>query len=296
MVKNIFILFLFLSLTHLFSAGFDGLKLFFGVKATGLGENLSALSGEIESIYHNPAGLVGLSPFEFKIMYLNWVAGINRGDLIFAKSFKDKSTIGLSFNYMWTALESENGSFSYLFFINDIAYAKKFNKIYFGLSTKLVYESTSLDEGYNLAGGLNLGLMFRKQRLTFGASIKNIGLSFVSMGETLEVLPTNLNFGISYIMANNMMLLSSFRYQLDGFASIHTGIEFPIYRGIKEDISIRVGNIIKISYYENDLPLISNFRFGFGFRKEGLRFDYSLIPLGEDVGFFHYLALGFMFY
>ncbi|MEM4368676.1 MAG: hypothetical protein QXO21_06670, partial [Candidatus Anstonellales archaeon] len=71
-------------------------------------------------------------------------------------------------------------------------------------------------------------------------------------------------------------------------------LELPIYRGIREDISIRVGNILKLTE-DSEISSISNFRFGLGFKKEGLKIDYSFVPLGE-IGFFHYLSLGFMFY
>ncbi|MEN3013101.1 MAG: hypothetical protein ABDH23_00580 [Endomicrobiia bacterium] len=280
---------------YVFCSGFSGLKLFFGARTTGLGENLCGLSEEVENIYHNPAGLVGINPFEFKIMYSNWVADINRSDLILAKSFKNKSVVAFSFNYMWTRLESEYNSSDYFSLIHTIAYARKLNKIYFGLGTTIVYESFSLEEGYNLAGGLDLGVLIRKQRAALGFSVKQIGKSFVYMGEDSEILPFNLNCGVSYIMPNNFVVVGNIKYNLDGLISFHTGLEVPLYRGIKEEIAIRAGNVLKLPSL-SDLPIISNFRLGFGFRKEGLKIDYCLVPLGENIGFFHYISLGFIFY
>ncbi len=286
----------FISFQIIYCSGYSGLKLFSGVKSTALGENLASLPNNAENIYYNPAGLVGVSPFEIKLMYLSWLADINRSDVILVKSSKNGSVIGISASYLWTQLESDTGSFNYFSLLNEIAYAKKFEKLYIGIGTTIAYEGTSLESSYNLAAGLNFGIILRKQRLNLGLSVKNLGQSFISITDNKEVMPANLNFGLSYIMANNSVLVGNIKYELDGNISSHLGLEWPIYKGIKEDIVIRVGNVMKLNNTTNDLEPISNFRFGAGFRKEGLSVDYCLIPLGNDIGMFHYVSLGFMFY
>lgn len=278
-----------------YSSGYSALKLFFGTKATSLGENLASLPNNIESIYYNPAGLVGINPFEMKVMYLSWLADINRSDIILAKSSKSGSVIGISASYLWTQLESETGNFNYFSLLSDIVYAKKFEKLYIGFGTTVAYEGTSLDSSYNLAGGLNFGIILRKQRLNLGLSIKNLGQSFVSIANTNEVMPTNFNFGLSYIMRNASVLTGNIKYDLDGNISSHVGLELSLYKGVREEIVVRVGNTMKLNN-STDLEVISNFRGGIGFRKEGLVVDYCLIPLGSDIGMFHYLSVGFMFY
>lgn len=294
MVKYINSLIVFLLFTNTVLSGFTILNLPHGGRAVSLGENLCALPEEIENIYYNPAGLVGIQPFELKFMYFKWVADINIGNFLLAKSFKNKSTLGTSFSYVWTQLESENQSSDYYSLINNLVYSIKFNKTYFGLGLTILHEKISLEERNNLAVGINLGLLLRFQRFSFGTSVRNIGQSFTTIGSATETIPTNLNFGISYITSNHIILLSNVKYNLNGHLSIHTGLELPIYRGIREDISIRVGNIVKLTE-DSEISSISNFRFGLGFKKEGLKIDYSFVPLGE-IGFFHYLSLGFMFY
>ncbi|MEM4398156.1 MAG: hypothetical protein QW757_06060 [Candidatus Woesearchaeota archaeon] len=275
-------------------SGFNILNFSYGSKSVGLGESLCSLPEEIENIYYNPAGLVGVNPFEFKFMYFNWVGDINIGDFVLAKSFKDKFTLGMSFNYIWTQLESESVNSVYYSVINNLAYARKISKTYFGVGVTTLYEKISTEENSNIAAGLNLGLLLKFQMFSFGACIRNLGQSFDTMGSELVVLPTSLNFGTSYISSNHTVLLSNVRYNLDGLLSVHTGVELPLYIGIRENISIRIGNVLNLTK-RSELPLISNFRFGLGFRKEGLKLDYSLVPLGE-IGLFHYISLGFMFY
>ncbi len=277
-----------------YPSGYSGLKLFFGTKATALGENLVSLPNNIENIYYNPAGLFGINPLEIKVMYLSWLADINRSDIILAKSLKSGSVIGISASYLWTQLESETGSFNYFSLLSDIVYAKKFEKLYIGFGTTIAYEGTSLDSSYNLAGGLNFGIILRKQRLNLGLSVKNLGQSFVSIANTNEVMPTNFNFGLSYIMYASV-LTGNIKYDLDGNISSHVGLELSIYKGVREEIVVRVGNVMKLNN-STDLEVISNFRSGIGFRKEGLVVDYCLIPLGSDIGIFHYISVGFMFY
>lgn len=291
-MKKFICLFAYLFVTANLSSS-NMLNFSYGSKSVGLGESVCGLPEEIESIYYNPAGLFGINSVEFKFMYINWVGDINIGDFLVAKSFKDKSSVGLSLNYTWTELESEAENSSYYSIINNLSYARKINKAYFGVGITTLYEKVSSEENNNFAVGLNFGLLLRFHRFSFGGYVRNLGQSFTTMGEELVVLPTNFSVGGSYVIKNNMIILSSLKYNLEGFLSLHTGLEIPLYDGIKENVSIRLGNILNLTR-DNELPLISYFRFGVGLRKELLKLDYSLIPLGE-IGLFHYVSLGFIF-
>ncbi|HPG31034.1 MAG TPA: hypothetical protein PLQ81_09645, partial [bacterium] len=53
------------------------LKLGYGARPAGMGEAFSAVSGDINSLYYNPAGLYDVSNKTISFMHLNWLLDIN---------------------------------------------------------------------------------------------------------------------------------------------------------------------------------------------------------------------------
>jgi hypothetical protein len=97
------ILFLFLVTPLFLSAqafrGYSNEFLTIGVDAAGLGMSKSvvASSNDVNSIYWNPAGLVGIKDYQGSLMHASYFAGIaNYNHASFAMPLNKESTLGIS--------------------------------------------------------------------------------------------------------------------------------------------------------------------------------------------------------
>ncbi len=100
-MKNIFLLFLIIS-QGLFGQtirSFSNEFLNIGVDASafGMGKAVTATSNDVNSIYWNPAGLVGIKDNQGALMHAEYFQGIAKYDYIgFAKPINDESTVAVS--------------------------------------------------------------------------------------------------------------------------------------------------------------------------------------------------------
>lgn len=197
------ILFLFLVTPLLLSAqafrGYSNEFLSIGVDAAGLGMSKSvvASSNDVNSIYWNPAGLVGINDYQGSLMHASYFAGIaNYNHASFAMPLNKESTLGISIIRFGvddilntTELIDSNGNidfnrislFSSADYAFNIAYARKLllKDVTFGVNAKIIRRIIG-DFASSWGFGFDVGIQFKRNSWNFGLMARDITTTFNS--------------------------------------------------------------------------------------------------------------------
>lgn len=246
-------------------------------KVSGLGEACASLSGEVFSLYYNPAGLSSLEQQAVSFMYQKGVAEDNFTTLIYGKKFTF-GTLGVSVLYYDTGevemyntdgvLISEVGQKDMVFSIGG---AKEIGGFPVGINLKVI--SSEIFGESATAFAVDLGGQYKKElfngRLQTGLSIQNLGteLTYLEEGESL---PLTIRPGISYSKEMNsnaflvscdipyyvneeeMLVLFGVEYTYNKLFSLRGGYRLNLDDADKEDESINIGLGINWKNYSLD--------------------------------------------
>ncbi|MDC0177309.1 PorV/PorQ family protein [Polaribacter sp.] len=170
-----------------------------GVDAAGLGMSKSvvASTNDVNSIYWNPAGLVGIEDYQGSLMHASYFAGIaSYNHASFAKPIDKNSAIGISIIRFGvddilntTELIDRNGNIDYnrirLFssvdYAFNIAYARNllFKDVKFGVNAKIVRRIIG-DFASSWGFGFDAGIQFERNSWKFGLMARDITTTFNS--------------------------------------------------------------------------------------------------------------------
>jgi len=197
-LKKIYLLFLIIS-QGLFSQAirsFSNEFLNIGVDAAafGMGKAVTATSNDVNSIYWNPAGLVGLEDYQGSLMHAEYFQGIATYDYIgFAKPINDESTVAISIirfavdDILNTTQLIQNGQINFdrisLFSAADwavnVAYAKKLlaKDLNIGVNAKIVRRKIG-SFASSIGFGLDAGIQFQRDDWKFGLMLRDITTTF----------------------------------------------------------------------------------------------------------------------
>jgi len=162
--------------------------------AFGMGKSVTANTNDVNSIYWNPAGLVGLSDYQGSIMHAEYFQGIAKYDYAgFAKPINNESTVAISIirfavdDILNTTQLIQDGQVNYdrisLFSAADwavnIAYAKKLSvkNLHVGVNAKIIRRKIG-DFASSIGFGLDAGLQYQRSDWKFGLMIRDITTSF----------------------------------------------------------------------------------------------------------------------
>lgn len=190
---------LFLSYAHFYGQSirsFSNEFLNIGVDASafGMGKAVAATSNDVNSIYWNPAGLVGLDDYQGALMHTSYFQGIANYDYVaFAKPIDDESTIAVSVirfavdDILNTTQLIQDGQINYdrisLFSAADwavnVGYAKKLilKDLNVGVNAKVVRRKIG-DFASSIGFGLDAGLQFQRSQWKFGLMVRDITTTF----------------------------------------------------------------------------------------------------------------------
>lgn len=170
-----------------------------GVDAAGLGMSKSvvASTNDVNSIYWNPAGLVGIEDYQGSLMHASYFAGIaSYNHASFAKPIDKNSAIGISIIRFGvddilntTELIDRNGNIDYnrirLFssvdYAFNVAYARNllFKDVKFGVNAKIVRRIIG-DFASSWGFGFDAGIQFERNSWKFGLMARDITTTFNS--------------------------------------------------------------------------------------------------------------------
>jgi len=162
--------------------------------AFGMGNAVTAFSNDVNSIYWNPAGLVGLEDYQGSLMHSEYFQGIANYDYIgFAKPINNESTVAISImrfgvdDILNTTQLIQDGQINYdrvsLFSAADwavnVAYAKKLivKDLSVGVNAKIVRRKIG-DFASSIGFGLDAGLQFQRGDWKLGLMLRDITTTF----------------------------------------------------------------------------------------------------------------------
>ena len=162
--------------------------------AFGMGKAVTATSNDVNSIYWNPAGLVGLEDYQGSLMHAEYFQGIAKYDYVgFAKPINNESTVAVSIirfavdDILNTTQLIQEGQINYdrvsLFSAADwavnIAYAKKLavKDLNIGVNAKIVRRKIG-DFASSIGFGLDAGIQFQRADWKFGLMLRDITTTF----------------------------------------------------------------------------------------------------------------------
>lgn len=165
--------------------------------AFGMSKAVVATSNNVNSVYWNPSGLVGIKDYQGAIMHAEYFEGIAKYDYVgFAMPIDDSSALGISLIRFGvddilntTELIDNNGNIDYnrisLFSAADyalnFAYAKSLpvQGLNIGLNTKIVRRIIG-DFATSWGFGFDAGIQFKKNNWQFGVMVRDITTTFNS--------------------------------------------------------------------------------------------------------------------
>jgi len=276
-----------------------------GVRGAGMAEAHTAVVGDVDCIWWNPAGLCDLNKRQLTCLHVFWLDDISIEHFAFGSKVGRNNALGGNVSIirmpdLTRTLEDgsglyygEDGTFSASGLLAGIAYAHSFNSA-LALGLNLKYVKESIDKYVLETGACDLGLLYvpLKQKYRFGLSIKNLGF---------DNLPAALVLGFSYQSCNGFLLAldtnEPFRVNPLSFSNkpkFNVGIEWRCgFTYLDSGFAIRTGY-----KFDQELESISRVSAGLGYKfvinTLVYKLDYAFIPFG-DLGFTKRLSLSLAF-
>jgi len=272
------------------TSGLSFLKLGIGARPTGMGEAFTSISGDIFSLYWNPAGVARHTGTEFAFMHNQWFQDVSLEYAAFCFGYK-KNVFGLSLTLSQVAnLERREGPtenpISY-FDEHDLSlvfsWSRKINdKLDLGVSTKFLYEKIDFSSATGL--GFDLGGIYRiRSNIQFGGAILNLGSKMKFEQESFN-LPTSYKIGAAYLghekhFNGDFILSMDLVKPNDNDLRVNLGGEYTY----KEKFTLRSG--YQIGYDDKNISL------GLGLKIRKYAIDYAFVPFSSDLGNSHRISV-----
>ena len=257
-------------------------------RGNALGEAFTAVSGDLTAAGYNPAGLAGMTQFQFAFMHKAWVQDVYLNYGAFAFPYRNSLfhwSLTLSTAPEIELRDSPTTEPLGIFDANDVAlsfgWAKKIRSLDVGLTGKWLYEKIYT---YSASGwGVDLGAQYGYRDFRFGASILNLGPAMKFRQEDFS-LPTLYRLGASYLLPEhyfdgNWLLLADFVKPKGFDPYVNLGMEYSY----EKRFFARLG-------YKGGEANQSDFAFGLGVRYKKYTVDYSYIPFKLNLGNSHQIA------
>jgi hypothetical protein len=265
--------------------GFAGSYEYFPVSARilSLGKTCVALTGDISSIYFNPASLAYINPQQIVFSDALLPLGATMGWFGYARPTKEYGNFGVYLNGLYSGkmeITDEWGNkkgdkFSEYNILASLNYAKEISYNFgFGFSYKLIYHQISSYSG--IGHGLDAGfLFFGNNPLSFGISLQNLLPPRIKLIEETERYPVGIKGGIAY------------RLYYDKFIALFDLTSIPEHNIIEPSAGLEYKPFKFLSLRAG----MDNKRFCFGF---GLEYPMIGKTIGVDfAGTYHYESSGF---
>ncbi|MCI0693431.1 PorV/PorQ family protein [candidate division KSB1 bacterium] len=216
-----------LSFGQVEKTGYTGaafLKVGVGARAVALGSAATSLTGDVNQMFWNPAGIaLSNNQWQAAFTYNKWIADISHNAGAIAHDFGNLGTIGVGFisfglsdipadrdvvpAYLLGSVQpfdSETGStYNYLDLALQVTYARNFtDKLALGFSLKMINQSIDSESATSFAFDFGSTYKLGFRNATIGARVNNLGkdLKFFDIGAPL---PLNFSIGGSINLIQN---------------------------------------------------------------------------------------------
>jgi len=278
MVRNIILLLSFVTFS-LFTQSFSNLS-HVGSKSMGMAGAVVSDVNDLETVFYNPAGLVNIKPYSFiaGTTDLYGLKFLNHQFLSISLPYKSAISIQQlgtnSSSLSDKNLSSEKSiSFSKAFFLLDDANSKL--SVGYNINGLIFYQNASagvngdgtsgLGSGETTTIGLDIGVHASlRNKISFGAFIKNINNPSIGKGSSSSQLPRRMDVGLTYNPFDGLYTTFAIEKVL---GQEQSSFRFGIQYDIIESLSFRTG----IQMNPN------RFGFGLSYKLNNIEVSYSLL-------------------
>ncbi len=298
------------------------LKIGVGAKALSMGGAFVGLADDESAVYYNPAGLVGLQTKALSASYMNYVADIQSGNIMFVlprgttamaedeyayieegeeqRTPDSKSALALAITYLsYGTIDETNssgqviGDFSGSDMAFTLGYANKIaSQISVGANVKFIYQKVDEFSSQGLAADLGLLYRLKDGRTNVGFSASNLGVQLSGLSEEhKDPLPILVRAGLSHELREIPITVSG-EGVLPSDNDLYGAIGVEFHPNLP--IALRVGYSSFGSNYKTngDKDNTAGFSFGAGFLFPKIKIDYAFLPYA-DLGSLHRVNLAY---
>jgi len=272
--------------------GYNFLRTNVGARPSAIAGAFVSISGDVNSIYFNPAGIATIENHVVSASYLNHVLDIQSGIVAYSHPIEEIGVIGLGINYTdygsfdRTDKNGEKfGTFSASSFVISSSLSRPIiTNLDGGITLK--YINSAIDEYSSQAIAFDIGLLYHPtfmEGLDVGIAALHIGQATSAFIDTKEKLPTKLIAGFSKRLAHLPLLYSVNIYKYpDDDVQFLIGGEFTLAEGL----FLRLGynSIGSDQQVGGSYDSIAGFSAGLGFNRNNYMIDYSFSSLGQVGG------------
>ena len=291
-MKRLIITLLFLFYSSILFAqdrpGYEFLRNDVSARSSAMGGAFVAVTGDINSLFNNPAGLAGIDGNIASFTYFNHLLDFKGGTFVYGKPVNEKYSGAVGFNFIdYGDFEGrdESGNFTGNFSANNIVLnigaGYNYSKVLkIGLKAKIIYSKIAGYSSDAFAFDIGGNYLIPSQAISIGLSIHNFG--FVRSGYTdyKDNLPFHFRTGLTKRLAHLPLMLSfESRYFNKNDYQLNFGGEFTLSDNFKG----RIG----YNSYGKDQKLVSGsdqlsgLSLGFGLIVKYFNFDFAFASYGS---------------
>jgi hypothetical protein len=231
--KILFYLLLFLPLTIMAQGGesaFNFLRLPYSSRVAALGgSNISVIDDDLSLSMHNPALLINATDKTLDLSFMTYMSGSKVAGAAFNKTFGERSAGAVAARYVdygkfdgYTPDNIFTGTFRAMDIELDFIYCYLLSERWSGgVAGKFIY--SQYESLNSLAIGVDLGLNYYDPDHDFSASLtfKNLGGQVMTFEEKHEIMPIDIQLGLTKRLAHAPILLSATLTDLHRWKSTH---------------------------------------------------------------------------
>lgn len=268
-------------------SGYEILKTEVSARAAALSGAFVAMTGDIHSLFYNPAGLIGIQNKTFGFTYLDYTLDFQAGNLLYAApvGIHNKYAFGVNFiDYGSFEGRDITGAPTASFSAQDVVFAGGFareysSNVYYGVSGKVLYSKIADFNSTVVVFDGGIIYNFPEFMATIGVSVANIGFVTSAFDKTKDDVPAVVKTGFTKRLAHLPLLISAeYRQFFDGEFRIVGGGEFTLTDSFKGRFGYNsFGQDQKIG---DEGGSFSGASFGFGFQWQNYVLDYAFNSFG----------------
>jgi len=267
--------------------GYEFLRFDIGARPSGMGGAFVSFLGDLNSIYHNPAGLATLNKRSFSFSYVDHLLDFKSGTVTYSQQlFKQGiAGFGVSFlDYGEFIGRDEFGNKTATFGAKDISITASYSytlyeNLFIGGAGKFFQSSI---EDYSSNGyAIDLGAIYYipKHELNIGVSLRNFGQVITEYIKTADELPVEIKGGLSKKLAHLPLIVSfELRKFIDEEIAYVGGGEFNFNKKLK--LRFGYNSDGENQRFGTGVDRLAGISFGLGFLFKEFAIDYSFSSFG----------------
>lgn len=292
------------------TTGFAFSKLNFSPRAAAMGFAYAGIADDYEAVFYNPAGLFQVKSKQAAAVYMNYIADINCGALIYSYPWKDQGNITFYSKFLSSeetrTLSDEQGNYlgtDGTFGISSIEAAGALsyhftNTLNLGATAKIIYESLDSKSASAIAFDFAIYHITTNEKLHLGIVLRNVGKQISSFTDSNyeENLPNTLDIGFGYRASKRLLLSADLYRPLKTDFYERFGLEFAP-PGIPNDmLKLRMGYKTDGSDWSKggDDDALAGFSGGFALFWHRYTLNYAFLSYG-NLGICNQVSLSITF-